>query len=83
MLLVPVVVVLILTAGLASCMLYWVWSHKLPLESPGVIYVREGFEDEIGREYKDSSRSSNGTLTFNTEISHTTTLSFSSSESRE
>ncbi|PWN47426.1 hypothetical protein IE53DRAFT_251068 [Violaceomyces palustris] len=74
----PVVAVLILTAGLATGMAIWVYTHKLPLTSDGVIYVHEGAEDEMDRPYTDKTLGSNNTLRFNTQIAHATTLSFSS-----
>lgn len=77
MLLGPVLAVLFLTAGLATGMGLWVWTHKLPLTSDGVIYVREGSE-EVDTDYTDSTLGNNNTLSFNTQINHATTLSISS-----
>ncbi|EPQ31163.1 uncharacterized protein PFL1_01351 [Pseudozyma flocculosa PF-1] len=73
----PSVAVLLLTAGLATIMVVWIQTHRLPLESEGVIFVREGVEDEPDRPYTNPSIGRDNELRFNTQIAHSTGLSFS------
>ncbi|KAN0061848.1 hypothetical protein ACQY0O_005841 [Thecaphora frezii] len=73
----PAIAVLLLTAGLATIMVLWIHFHRLPIESEGVMFVREGIEDEPDRPYTDPNLGTNNTLRFNTQIAHSTGLSFS------
>lgn len=56
----------------------WLYAHKMPLKSPGVLYVNEGNEEERGREYRDEALGPNGRLRFDEQVSHPTTLTISS-----
>ncbi|PWN92547.1 hypothetical protein FA10DRAFT_285407 [Acaromyces ingoldii] len=73
-----IIAVLVLTAGAASLMTAWLYAHKMPLKSPGVLYVNEGNEEERGREYRDEALGPNGRLRFDEQVSHPTTLTISS-----
>lgn len=71
--------ILFCTAGMASAMLVWIYTHKLPLKSNGVIYLHEGNEDELAREYTDKTiGDAAAKLRFDQLSSHPTTLSLSS-----
>ncbi|UZJ54449.1 hypothetical protein CBS101457_003769 [Exobasidium rhododendri] len=63
---------------MATAMLLWTYTHKLPLYSAGVIYLHEGDEDEMGREYADKTLGDGVRLKINKLSSHSTTLTFSS-----
>ena len=73
----PSLAALLLTAGLATAMVVWIQSHKLPLRSEGVIFVREGAEEEPDRLYTDDTLGKDRALRFNTQIAHSIGLSFS------
>ncbi|KAK0549816.1 hypothetical protein OC846_000283 [Tilletia horrida] len=78
MLLGPVLGVLFLTAGLATCMVIWVKINMLPLSSAGVIFVREAAEIQGDRTYHDPVLGSASVLKFEEQIAGSTTLSISS-----
>jgi hypothetical protein len=70
--------ILCCTAGMATTMILWTYTHKLPLLSPGVIYLHEGDEDDMAREYTDKTIGDGAKLRFNQQSSHPTTLTLSS-----
>ena len=70
--------ILCCTAGMATIMVLWIYTHRLPLQSPGVIYLREGDEDDIAREYTDKTIGKGATLRFDQLSSHPTSLTLSS-----
>lgn len=70
--------ILCCSAGMATVMVLWIYTHRLPLQSPGVIYLREGDEDDIAREYTDKTIGKGATLRFDQLSSHPTTLTLSS-----
>ncbi|PWN46044.1 hypothetical protein IE81DRAFT_81347 [Ceraceosorus guamensis] len=75
---VPVILVLLLTAGAATVIIAWIVGHKMPLESEGVLYLREGDENELGRSYHDKTLGPEAVLKFDEQVSHPVTLTFTS-----
>jgi hypothetical protein len=74
----PVLGILCCTAGMATSMLIWIYTHKLPLHSNGVLYLHEGDEEEMDREYTDKTVGIGAMFRINKLSSHPTTLTLSS-----